>query len=313
MKTYSSSPLLTGYCNLSASRFYELRTLARILLLCATVLMSSENDKANAQSVVGQQPRTEFPWDCFLFEFFDGVTPPELPPGWTAINAIDPDGVLWQSSDSGDPPPPANSFPNAAWVNDPDAVSDKYLNAPLGTIDPVETAILTFANNYSLENTFDGGVLEVSLDGGPFQDILAAGGRFLRGGYNGVISTCCGNPLAGRQAWTGSSGGFVETDVDLSSFGGHSVALRWRMGSDSSVSDAGWRIDDVILTCERPTPTPTAPPPTPTATSTPTATATPSATATPTATATASQTPIPPRPTPTVRPRPSPHIRPTPR
>lgn len=88
MKTYSSSPLLTGYCNLSASRFYKLRTLARILLLCATVLMSSENDKANAQSVVGQQPRTEFPWDCFLFEFFDGVTPPELPPGWTAINTI---------------------------------------------------------------------------------------------------------------------------------------------------------------------------------------------------------------------------------
>jgi hypothetical protein len=32
----------------------------------------------------------------------------------------------------------------------------------------------------------------------------------------GTISTCCGNPISGRQAWTGSSGGFIDTDVDLS-------------------------------------------------------------------------------------------------
>jgi hypothetical protein len=73
---------------------------------------------------------------CFLFETFDQVTPPVLPPGWTAINAIDPDGILWQTSDSGDPTPPADSLPNAAWVNDPDMISDKYLYSPSGAIDP---------------------------------------------------------------------------------------------------------------------------------------------------------------------------------
>jgi hypothetical protein len=61
---------------------------------------------------------------------------------------------------------------------------------------------------------FDGGVLEISFDDGlTFQDIVAAGGTFVRGGYNGTISTCCGNPLAGRQAWTGNSGGFIDTTV----------------------------------------------------------------------------------------------------
>src|SRR4029077_12094549 len=208
-----------------------------------------------------------------------------------------------------------------------------------GTIDPnATTADLHFSNNYALENTFDGGVLEISIDGGPFQDILAAGGSFRRGGYNGVISNCCGNPLAGRQAWTGSSGGFIDTDVDLGGFGGPTIALRWRMGSDSSGSGEGWRVDDMGIGCERPTPTPTATPrPTPTATPTSTPTVTPTATpsasptvsptpppsptptVTPTVTPTASPTPTAtatptstPRPTPTPRPAPPPRVRPTP-
>ena len=61
-----------------------------------------------------------------------------------------------------------------------------------------------FRNNFNLQEGLDGGVLEVSFDNGlTFQDILTAGGTFIYGGYNGSISTCCGNPLAGREAWTG--------------------------------------------------------------------------------------------------------------
>jgi hypothetical protein len=155
-------------------------------------------------------------------------------------------------------------------------------------------------------------VLEVSTDGGPFQDILAAGGSFDRGGYNGTISACCGNPLGGRNGWTGSSGGFIETDVGLP-FQGHTIVLRWRMGTDSSVSGQGWRIDTVQIVCERPTPTAT---PTATTTATATATATPSQTATPTVTPAASATATPtPTATPTSTPRPSPtpRVAPTPR
>jgi Predicted solute binding protein len=234
---------------------------------------------------------------CGSGESFDGVIPPKLPVGWAAINAIDPDGIFWQTSASGDPTPPANSPPNAAWVDDPDAISDKYLEWSAGTIDPhTELADLSFSHNYALEDTFDGGVLEISVDGGPFQDILAAGGFFGQGGYNGTISSCCGNPLAGRQAWTGTSGGFIGTDVDLSAFVGHTISLRWRMGSDSNGFSDGWRIDDVAILCMRSTPTPT-PPVTPTATATPTPTATPPPT---------------PRPTPTPRARPVPPPRPTP-
>ena len=255
------------------------------------------------------------PVACSLFENFDNVTPPTLPVGWTAMNAINPDGIRWQTSNAGSPTPPADSPPNAAWVNDPAAISDKYLDSPPIIIDQLENAGLVFRNNYSLEAGLDGGVLEVSVDGGPFQDILAAGGFFGQGGYNGMISTCCGNPLAGRNAWTGSSGGFILTTVG-GPFQGHTIVLRWRMGTDSAGAGEGWRVDSVMMVCERPTPTSTptkTPPPTPTATSTPTSTptATPTVTTTPTATSTLTPRPSPtPRFAPTPRPRPTPRLRP---
>jgi Galactose oxidase, central domain len=253
---------------------------------------------------------TTTPVACSLFEDFDNVTPPTLPAGWTAINAIDPDGVLWQTSNSGLPSPPADTTPNAAWVNDPAAISDKYLDSPPIIIGQLENAALMFRNNYSLETGRDGGVLEVSIDGGPFQDILAAGGSFGQGGYSGTVSMCCGNPLAGRNAWTGSSGGFIETTLDLP-FQGHTIVLRWRMGSDSSGSGEGWRVDTIMGSCEKPTPTstPTPPPPTPTASPTRTPTATATATSTSTTTPTPTSTPTP-RVQPTPRSRPTPPPRP---
>ena len=66
-----------------------------------------------------------------LDENFDGVAPPILPSGWTATNGIDPDGILWQTSNSGMPSPPSDTVPNAAWVNCPAVVSDKYLDSPM--------------------------------------------------------------------------------------------------------------------------------------------------------------------------------------
>jgi hypothetical protein len=268
---------------------------------------------ASSPSPTATATPTPTPILCSLSQNFDGVTPPALPPGWAAANAINPDGVLWQTSNSGLPSPPADSLPNAAWVNDPATVSDKRLDSPQVTIPVLQNSILTFRHNYDFENGFDGGVLEISIDGGAFQD---AAFFILQGGYNGVISTCCGNPLAGRQAWTGSSGGFIATSVTLPQ--GHTIALRWRMGTDNGGSGQGWRIDTAQGFCEGPTPTST---PTVTASSTPTATAT----LAPTATATATATPTPtltvtatptatatPRPSPTPRPAATPRPRPTP-
>jgi len=79
------------------------------------------------------------------------VTPPALPPGWTATNGINPDGILWQTSNSGVPTPPADTPPNAAWVNDPAPVSDKYLDLPGIYATESYFVRLTFRHNFSLE------------------------------------------------------------------------------------------------------------------------------------------------------------------
>jgi hypothetical protein len=234
-----------------------------------------------------------------LDQKFDGVTPPVLPAGWTAMNAIDPDGTLWQTSNVGLPSPPADSDPNAAWVNDPPVVSDKYLDSPGISATESNFVRLTFRHNFNLQSGFDGGVLEIKTFGGQFVDILAAGGSFQAGGYNTTIATGTGSPIAGRQAWSGNSSGFITTTVNLPPELLNAV-LRWRMASDSSGSSEGWRVDTInVLWCHfsgtpaptatiTPTPTPT---PTPTATATPTATVAPTATPTPSPTATPSPTP----------------------
>ena len=264
-----------------------------------------------------------------LVENFDGVTPPTLPPGWTATNAQGPP-PLWVTSDSGVPMPPAYSPPNAAFIDDPAVVSDKRLDSP--TWFPFEAywVRLTFRHNFNLEAStedpnlgFDGGVLEISTDNGnTYQDITAVG-TFVNGGYNRTISTDRGSPIAGRRAWSGNSEGFVVATVDLP-YSLYLSKLRWRMASDNSGSNEGWRVDDpYIYECHfsgTPTATPTStasPSPTATATTTmtpsatPTATATATSTTTPSATATATPTATA-RPTPTARPNVTPRGRPTP-
>ena len=113
---------------------------------------------------------------------------------------------------------------------------------------------MTFRHNFDLEASdedsslgFDGGVLEISVDQGQtYHDVLDAGGSFVVGGYNRRISMDRGSPLAGRLAWSGNSGGFITTTVNLPSevIEGR---LRWRMASDISGSRAGWRVDTVEL------------------------------------------------------------------
>ena len=217
-----------------------------------------------------------------LRENFDSVVPPALPADWLATNALGPP-PLWVTSDSGVPSPPADTPPSAAFIDDPGVVSDKRLDSLSFSCFECCCTQLTFRQNFNLEASepdptlgFDGGVLEFSTDGGnTFQDILAAGGSFVSGGYNRTISTDRGSPLAGRQAWSGNSGGFITTVVNIPTIKPPGGRLRWRIASDSSGSGEGWRVDSVEISwCQGP--------------------------------------PCTPKPLPTPRPRPTPAPRPTP-
>jgi len=236
-------------------------------------------DRVDVVAAAGSTPPPCFP--CWMRttmqENFDFQTPPALPQSGRQRTCRPP--PVWGTSNSGVPVPPADTPPNAAFIDDPAVVSDKRLDSFQFDLFESADAVLTFRHNFNLEASsvdtnlgYDGGVLEISYDGGnTFQDILEAGGFFVMGGYNRTISTDRGSPIAGRQAWSGDSEGFITTVVIVGN-NQTQTRLRWRMASDSTGAGEGWRVDAVNVTwchgegtpCPTPTPTPTATPtPTP--------------------------------------------------
>ncbi len=173
-------------------------------------------------------------------ENFDGAAPPEVPPGWaTSTSGAE---SAWKTTTA-----EHDTAPNSVFSPDPDKVGLNELDSPAFVL-PAGQAQLSFRHNYNLESTYDGGVLEINIGGGGWTDILAAGGSFVSGGYITALSSSYSNPLAGRSAWTGNSGGFITTVVNLPpAASGQSIQLRWRCGSDSSVSATGWYVDTVSI------------------------------------------------------------------
>ncbi len=135
-------------------------------------------------------------------------------------------------------------------ATDPAALSDQRLASPtIGLPTGENPVVVKFWHVANLEpntpNCYDGGILEVSNNGGSTWTQVPAG-SILTGGYQGAVSTCCSNPLQGLQAWCGTST-YTYSVADLTSYAGQSVQFRFRLGSDSSVSNPGWSVDDVVV------------------------------------------------------------------
>ena len=98
-----------------------------------------------------------------------------------------------------------DSAPNAAFLADQSSISDKVLVTPAYVVNSA-SAQVTFRHNYNMEfdgdGAWDGNVLEVSINGGDFNDILdpTVGGSFVTGGYNVTLIEIANNPIGGRMA-----------------------------------------------------------------------------------------------------------------
>jgi len=114
-------------------------------------------------------------------------------------------------------------------------------------------AYMHFNHSFGFESTwptgstkYDGGILEYSTNGGSLW--TDAGSLITHNGYNGTLYS--GNPLGAISAFSADSRGYISSRLDLSSLAGQNVRFRFRIGTDSTVYDFGWFIDDVrIYTC----------------------------------------------------------------
>jgi hypothetical protein len=113
------------------------------------------------------------------------------------------------------------------------------------------TTTLHFWQRYDAQPGSDGGVLEISVNGGSWQDLRE---QIVVGGYTRQLSGEDNpNPLAGRWAWSGNSDGWRQVEVDLGAYAGSSARVRFRWGSDDSFGGLeGWYVDDVRVLETRP-------------------------------------------------------------
>lgn len=95
------------------------------------------------------------------------------------------------------------------------------------------------------DSAYDGGIIEISVDGGAFVQVSPIESypktfRWNAGGGNPATG-----PLRGYRCWSGTVSTWTAASVDLAAYYGQSVQFRWRFGSDQITGYEGWYIDDV--------------------------------------------------------------------
>ncbi|MBB1304176.1 rhombosortase-dependent M36 family metallopeptidase [Pseudoalteromonas sp. SR43-5] len=111
---------------------------------------------------------------------------------------------------------------------------------------------ISFWHFYSIEQNWDGGVVEVSVNGGDWVDATEIGGTF-DVGYDAVLIENDSQELQERETFTGNnvqdSGAYgnYETINFGDALNGNLVKVRFRISSDGAVSDLGWWIDNLTM------------------------------------------------------------------
>ncbi len=134
---------------------------------------------------------------------------------------------------------------NAMRAIDIATASNQVLTSPMIVLPANQSPLtLRFQTWRQLETNgaiacYDGGLVEVSGNGGPFTALPA--NRLLNDPYRGAITGggigWCDNPARPYNA--------ADTLIDLADYVGQTVQLRWRVSTDTSVGFEGMYVDDV--------------------------------------------------------------------
>jgi extracellular elastinolytic metalloproteinase len=107
--------------------------------------------------------------------------------------------------------------------------------------------VMRFYHSYNTEPAADGGVFQVSTDGGVIWNNI--GDKIFRGEYDGVIQYAT-FVIPNFRTFFGDSEGWISTYVDLSDYAGQDVVLRWNFATDDNTAplDGGfWYVDDIEI------------------------------------------------------------------
>lgn len=103
--------------------------------------------------------------------------------------------------------------------------------------------VVSWWHYFDLEKDWDGGVAEVSINGAEWIDVTKAGGKFEKG-YTAELKKNSKQVLSERKAFTGFALGNESINFG-STLNGNKVRFRFRIGSDATVRENAWFIDNV--------------------------------------------------------------------
>jgi hypothetical protein len=172
-------------------------------------------------------------------------------PERTAIDRFDAISTLWVPTTQG----PTLWYQarttslNGHWHgDDAGALADSSLVSPVLTAGSDKLTI-AFQHRHSFEadaeTNYDGGVIEIAVDGGEFLDVS----NFVDPGYGGALTDVSGNPLALREAFVSESDGypsFRKVTLDFGTqFANKTFQIRFRVATDAAAGGPGWDLDEV--------------------------------------------------------------------
>jgi bacillopeptidase F len=103
--------------------------------------------------------------------------------------------------------------------------ANEWLRTPNVDLTSTPNARLIFWHKFRTENNYDIAYVEVSVNGGSWTTLES-------------YST----DIGGTNSW-------IQKVISLNSQAGNNIRVRFRLDSDDGITDKGWYIDDINITC----------------------------------------------------------------
>ena len=129
------------------------------------------------------------------------------------------------------------------WSQDENNACNRLTSDPLN-LTAGEASELSFFTRYDIEQRWDGGLVEVSVNQGPWLNPAVSPA------YPDTFrdtSDQCGY-AENTPAFTGQNLSWQQHSMDLSAYDGQEIQIRFSYSTDGSVREAGWFLDDVAVT-----------------------------------------------------------------
>jgi len=137
----------------------------------------------------------------------------------------------------------ANTGDRSYWSQSNSNTCNDLLSQSI-TLTPGESSQLSFWTAFDIESRYDGGVVEITTDEQLWNPAT------LSPGYNDTFRSstdACGYD-ENEPAFSGTNLTWTKHNMDLSSYQGQDIKIRWSYSTDGSVNEEGWFLDDIEVT-----------------------------------------------------------------